>query len=263
MSRAIPETAAQPKYCADNMRFIRMAAACGPLPPDSMRVAVLNSDPDQAKLIREVLAAQDHTCYFSTSGKDFLDRMQRESVDMLVLDWPLPDDFALDIIRNVSGSTTNLPVLLTAARTSEAGIAEALATGTSDYQVKPLRRGELALRVKVLLSRAYPERQAAEIIRFGRYAFATGSGQLTVEGVPTDVTQKEFALALLFFRHLGRPLSRAYIQENVWSREADIPSRTMDTHVSRVRNKLGLRPENGFRLAPVYSYGYQLEELAK
>jgi DNA-binding winged helix-turn-helix (wHTH) protein len=76
-----------------------------------------------------------------------------------------------------------------------------------------------------------------------------------------DVTHKEFNLALLFFRNIGRPLSRAYIHEAIWVRETAVPSRTMDTHVSRVRNKLQLRPENGFRLVPVYSYGYRLEKL--
>jgi len=81
------------------------------------------------------------------------------------------------------------------------------------------------------------------------------------DGSVIDVTQKEFYLALLFFRNIGRPLSRAYIHESVWVRETAVPSRTMDTHVSRVRNKLALRPENGFRLVPVYSYGYRLEKL--
>jgi DNA-binding response OmpR family regulator len=82
-----------------------------------------------------------------------------------------------------------------------------------------------------------------------------------MDGEQIDVTHKEFNLALLFFRNLGRPLSRAYIHESIWVRETAVPSRTMDTHVSRVRNKLRLRPENGFRLVPVYSYGYRLEKL--
>jgi DNA-binding response OmpR family regulator len=82
-------------------------------------------------------------------------------------------------------------------------------------------------------------------------------------GKQIEVTQKEFDLALLLFQNLGRPLSRAYILEAIWSRERDVPSRTMDTHVSRVRNKLQLKPENGFRLTPVYSYGYRLEQLPK
>ena len=76
-----------------------------------------------------------------------------------------------------------------------------------------------------------------------------------------DMTQKEFHLALLLFRNIGRPLSRGHIREEVWGHDSDVPSRTMDTHVSRVRTKLGLRPEDGYLLAPVYSYGYRLEHL--
>ena len=96
---------------------------------------------------------------------------------------------------------------------------------------------------------------------FGHHEFLMGRSQVEVEGRLVTLTQKEFELALLFFRHLGRPLSRAYIHETVWSRDAELSSRTLDTHVSRVRNKLGLKPEAGYRLAPVYSFGYRLEQI--
>jgi DNA-binding response OmpR family regulator len=90
-----------------------------------------------------------------------------------------------------------------------------------------------------------------------------GRSQVQIEGRSVTLTQKEFELALLFFRHLGRPLSRAYIHETVWSRDAELSSRTLDTHVSRVRNKLDLRPAAGFRLVPVYSFGYRLEQITE
>ncbi len=77
-----------------------------------------------------------------------------------------------------------------------------------------------------------------------------------------ELTQKEFQLAVLMLRNVGKPLSRGHIREMVWGRGSDVPSRTMDTHVSRVRTKLDLRPEHGYLLAPVYSYGYRLEHLA-
>jgi DNA-binding response OmpR family regulator len=70
-------------------------------------------------------------------------------------------------------------------------------------------------------------------------------------------------LAVLLLRNLGKPLSRGHIREAVWGRDSEIPSRTMDTHVSRVRTKLGLRPESDYLLAPVYSFGYRLEHLAR
>lgn len=224
-----------------------------------MRIAVLDSDPDQARLACQVLTAAGHICEWIASSKEFLERMQRENIDLLVIDNQLPDLSGLEVIRATRG---RLPVLFVVGGTAEDEIVAALAAGTVDYQVKPLRRGELVLRVRTLLKRAYPGQQTTAAIQFGTYSFETVSGRLAVDGKPIDVTRKEFDLALLFFRNLGRPLSRAYIQENIWSRDVDVPSRTMDTHVSRIRNKLGLRPENGFRLIPVYSYGYRLEQLA-
>jgi DNA-binding response OmpR family regulator len=123
-----------------------------------------------------------------------------------------------------------------------------------DWQVPDLPGNEV-------LRRAYPSQNGSEQLQFGPYVFETRPGRLLMDGQPIDVTHKEFYLALLFFRNIGRPLSRAFIHESVWVRETAVPSRTMDTHVSRVRNKLQLRPENGFRLVPVYSYGYRLEKL--
>jgi DNA-binding response OmpR family regulator len=147
-------------------------------------------------------------------------------------------------------------------RSGEDDIVTGLAAGADDYMIKPIRRGELVARVQALLRRAYPTQNAVEQIQFNQYVFEPRTSRLTAAGEQIELTQKEFDLALLFFRNLGRPLSRAYILEAVWSRDVEIPSRTMDTHVSRVRSKLQLRPENGFRLAPVYSYGYRLEQVS-
>ena len=80
-----------------------------------------------------------------------------------------------------------------------------------------------------------------------------------MQGVSVTLTQKEFDLALLLFRNLSRPLSRTRIREAVWRQDMDIQSRTLDTHVSQVRAKLVLRPRNGYRIVPIYSYGYRLE----
>ncbi len=227
-----------------------------------MKIAVIDNDPQQAELVRQVLASIGHTCQPASNGMDWLDLMGREEAHMLILDWQSAGRDAADLIRETRTRLPLLPLLLLAGRADEDGVAAALAAGADDYLVKPLRRGELAMRVQILLKRRYPDRQSDTTVHFDHFAFDTGASRLTVDGVPVELTQKEFALALLFFRNLGRPLSRAYIQENVWSRDAELPSRTLDTHVSRVRNKLGLRPEKGFRLAPVYSFGYRLEQLA-
>ncbi len=227
-----------------------------------MRIAVLDDDRSQTDLVCQVLTAAGHICHPFTSGKEMLAQLRRELYDMLVIDWQVPDLSGAEVLRWAREKLPpTLPVLFMTSRSGEDDIVAGLAAGADDYMIKPIRRGELVARVQALLRRAYPSQSAVEQIQFGNYIFESRTGRLSMSGAEIEVTQKEFDLALLFFRNLGRPLSRAYILEAVWSRDVEVPSRTMDTHVSRVRSKLQLRPENGYRLAPVYSYGYRLEQI--
>jgi DNA-binding response OmpR family regulator len=227
-----------------------------------MRIAVLDNDRSQADLICQVLSSAGHSCQTYDSGKDLLAHLRKDSFDMLILDWQVADLSGSDVLRRAKEKmSTTTPMMFLTNSSAEDDIVAGINAGADDYMIKPLRRGELVARVQALLRRAYPTQNGAEQLQFGPYIFETRPGRLLMDGAVIDVTHKEFYLALLFFRNIGRPLSRAYIHEAVWIRETAVPSRTMDTHVSRVRNKLHLRPENGFRLVPVYSYGYRLEKL--
>lgn len=227
-----------------------------------MRIAVLDNDRSQADLICQVLTSAGHTCQTFDSGKDMLANLRKDSFDMLILDWQVSDLAGADVLRRAKEKmSAATPMMFLTNSSAEDDIVAGISAGADDYMIKPLRRGELVARVQALLRRAYPTQNGAEQLQFGPYIFETRPGRLLMDGSVIDVTHKEFYLALLFFRNIGRPLSRAYIHEAVWIRETAVPSRTMDTHVSRVRNKLQLRPENGFRLVPVYSYGYRLEKL--
>ena len=227
-----------------------------------MRIAVLDSDRSQADLICQVLTSAGHTCQTYDSGKEMLATLRKDSFDMLILDWQVADLGGAEVLRRAKEKlSATTPMMFITNSSAEDDIVSGVSAGADDYMIKPLRRGELVARVQALLRRAYPSQNGAEQLQFGPYIFETRPGRLLMDGAVIDVTHKEFYLALLFFRNIGRPLSRAYIHEAVWIRETAVPSRTMDTHVSRVRNKLQVRPENGFRLVPVYSYGYRLEKL--
>ena len=227
-----------------------------------MRIAVLDNDRTQADLICQVLTSAGHTCQTFESGKEMLTNLRKDSVDMLILDWQVSDLGGAEVLRRAKEKMmATTPMMFITNSSAEDDIVAGMGAGADDYMIKPLRRGELVARVQALLRRAYPSQNGAEQLQFGPYIFETRPGRLLMDGIVIDVTHKEFYLALLFFRNIGRPLSRAYIHEAVWIRETAVPSRTMDTHVSRVRNKLQLKPENGFRLVPVYSYGYRLEKL--
>jgi len=227
-----------------------------------MRIAILEDDITQCELLRWVLEAADHKCHAFSTFKSFQTAMYRESYDLILLDWMLPDGDGPTVVRWIRTAINNhAPVLFITAKTDEENIVEALEAGADDYMIKPIRRGELLARVNALLRRAYPELTAPEVFDISGLEFHPKFTTVVRLGKRVVMTQKEFDLALLFFRNLGKPLSRSHIQESVWGRDSDLPFRTMDTHVSRVRSKLHLKPEHGFKLTPVYGYGYKLEEI--
>lgn len=232
-----------------------------------MRIAILDHHPEQAELVTGVVSAAGHTPILMNDGKDWRQflppsrKLHEIAYDMLIIDWESGGAQATQIVRDVRMQGASLPILFIVARSSEQDIATALDAGATDYLVRPLRRGELATRIQAQLRRAYPAQTAPELPRFGDYVFDPHASNVSFAGRQVSLTRKELEVALLFFRHLGRPLSRATIRESVWTYDRDLPSRTIDTHVSRVRGKLALQPANGYRLVPVYSYGYMLERL--
>jgi DNA-binding response OmpR family regulator len=226
-----------------------------------MRIAILEDDPDQAGLIQQALTGAGHDCALFSSGKALVKEAGRESYDLFLLDWQVPDLSGEEVLRWVRAHVANpVPVMFVTNRDSEEDIVTALSQGADDYMKKPISRAELLARVTALLRRAYPVR-TSDVVDHGAYRFDTKTESLQIGGAAVELTQKEFALALFLFNNLGRLLSRGHILQSVWGRADDVPSRTMDTHISRIRTKLNLRPENGFKLTPVYNYGYRLEQI--
>lgn len=228
-----------------------------------MRIAILDDDLSQTDLVSQVLTEVGHTCHTFNKGRELLQRLRRETFDMLILDWNVPDLDGADILLWARQNLPpQLPILFMTNRSSEEDIVAGLKAGADDYMIKPLRPHELQARVGALLRRAYPAADQGGKEVFYGYCFDPQTHTVQFHDQLVPLTHKEFDIALLFFRNISRSLSRAHILEAVWGRDFDIPSRTMDTHVSRIRTKLDLRTENGFRLSPVYSYGYRLERLA-
>lgn len=227
-----------------------------------MRIAVLGEDVAQADPVFQSLTMDGHACHVFTEGRELVKHLRLEKFDLLVLDWNARDLPGEEVLRSLRQSPSDrLPVLFMASRSCQTDIASMLDEGADDYVVKPVATNILRARVRMLLRRAYPLDHTKTCEIFGEFRFEVVSKHVVVRGTSVTLTRKGFELALLFFQHLGQPLSRAYILETIWKRSIDMPSRTMDTHVSMLRTKLGLRPEYGYRLTPVYGYGYQLERI--
>ncbi|HMC45676.1 MAG TPA: response regulator transcription factor [Caballeronia sp.] len=227
-----------------------------------MRICVLDDDLSQTAFVAQTLTAAGHFCQVFTEGKSLIHELRQQPYDLLLLDWNMPEmpgDVVLKWVRQ--NLTTNLPVLFLTSRSVESDIVQMLNAGADDYILKPVSRPVLLARVEALLRRIYMHQNEVTEESYGIYRFDLTTQTALVSEAPAALTQKEFELALLLFRNLSRPLSRTHIRESVWRQDVDIPSRTIDTHVSQIRSKLVLRPQNGYRITPIYSYGYRLEKV--
>ena len=226
-----------------------------------MRVALLEDDPDQVALFAEWLRAAGHTCDNFDSGKAFVRNIKHDSYDALILDWMVPDMDGFAVLRWVRENFDwPIPVLFVTAKDQEDDIVRALEQGADDYVVKPAKQRELVARLSAVVRRANTVDDAQTRIEQDPFLIDLGNHQIQRDGARIEVTQKEYELIVFLFRNIGRVLSRAHILESVWGRNPDINTRTVDTHVSRIRSKLALAPDTGWKLSSIYQHGYRLEK---
>jgi two-component system, OmpR family, response regulator RegX3 len=225
-----------------------------------VRIALLEDDPAQARVMQEWLTAAGHACHVYDTSRPLLATLRRESFDLLVLDWQVPDLSGIEVLRRVRADLdTRVPVLFVTSRDAERDIVEALEAGADDYLVKPPRRLELLSRLHALWRRASGTEGEPKVLDHPPYRLDFAERRAYRAGSPVDLTPKEFEVAWLLFRQLGRLTSRGHLLESVWGHGTEVTTRTVDSHVSRMRAKLDLKPERGFRLVSVYGYGYRLE----
>lgn len=230
--------------------------------PSTMKIALLHDDVSWADEVCQILDEVALDCVPVTAISEVLEKHRLEPFHLIIVQWQNERD-ASDLVRMLRNSLpATVPIFCFFRGGDEEALVASLAAGVDDYALKPIRRPDLVLRLRVLLRQAYPSLAVEEKLHFGDFMFETRRKRITRAGEPLTVTNNEFDLALLLFRHLGKPLSRAFLMEEVWRSEPGQQSRTLDTHMSRVRTKLHLVPEHGYRLAMIYGYGYQMTQIA-
>lgn len=227
-----------------------------------MRIAFLEDDSDQSEIVRLWLEEAEHTVAEFATGGDFLRGVRRESFDLYLLDWMLPDITGLDVLRKLrEGNKDSTPVMLATVRQEERDIVTALEAGADDYLVKPIRRRELVARLEAICRRSRTTAPSNETLSAEPYAMDLQRNTATLHGEDIPLTNREFELALFLFRHAGQAVSRGHILESIWDIDnPDVSTRTVDTHISRLRKKMQLNDENGWKLAAIYQHGYRLEQ---
>ena len=239
-----------------------------------MRIGLLEDDLSQIELISLWANEAGDQLQSYTTGKSFREAMNQEEFDLLVLDWHLPDTTGieeLDWLRDERASDT--PVIFITSRDSEESVVEALDHGADDYMVKPVQKSITLARIKAL-QRRNQIRETAEnnaleadakpgIEIFDPYEINESERSISVNGEAKKLTNKEFELAAYLFQNAGCLVSRDYLLEHIWGTRADLNTRTVDTHISRIRSKLGINPAVGWQLSSIYQRGYRLFRVSK
>lgn len=200
-----------------------------------------------------------HRVHHSSTGEALLEAARAESgYDLIVLDWEVPDLSGLEVLKQLRASLNwHAPILFLTQRDAEADIVQALDAGADDYMVKQGSEAQLLARIRALGRRLGADELDLTV---GPYRFLPQSRLVYVGDDEIKLTAKEFDLALYMFRNLGKLMAREQILKDVWQ-VSGLNTRTVDMHVSRVKKRLNIKPEQGYRVKTIYQHGYRLEEV--
>ena len=235
-------------------------------------ILIVEDERDLSALLRRHLEDEGHQVEQAFDGQQALAAARAQPPDLVVLDWMLPRMDGLEVCRRLRAESV-VPILMLTARAEEMDRVVGLEVGADDYLTKPFSVRELLARVRALLRRveldhsaettpsgsraheplpAMPPAQPA--LRAGPLRVDLSERSVTLDGSPLELTPKEFDLLALLVRNPGRAFSREYLVETVWGYDATGSDRTVDTHVLRLRRKLGAVGE---RIETVWGIGYR------
>lgn len=227
-----------------------------------MRIAIADDDGASLAFLENVVTSLGHISAKFADGERLSAALLRDTFDLVMLDWNMPGKSGFEVLQWMQTTIENPPpVVMLTARTAKRDVTDALNAGADDYICKPEDEEVIAARIAAVLRRSNGSSSMDKIAEYGGYRLDRMAQTIRYNGVDIVLTAKEFELADLLFRNRDRTLSRAYIMETIWRTSADLATRTLDMHISRVRSKLSLRPENGFRIFTVFGYGYRLETI--
>ena len=225
-----------------------------------MHIAILEDDADQRALLELWVGSGQHTTRGFGMAAEFIEGAKRERFDLLLIDWMLPDGTGADVLQWVRGNLGwGIPIVVVTARDDEATVVAALKMGADDYVVKPPKPMKLLARLENVARRVKPG--GLPVLRLGSYEVDIAGHRLSLDGAPITLTQKEFDLSVYLFQNPGKLLSRDHLLNKIWGLNTDVDTRTVDTHISRLRKKLLLDGSKGWKLTPIYGYGYRFDRV--
>jgi DNA-binding response OmpR family regulator len=222
-------------------------------------ILVVDDEPEAVELVEFNLKQAGFSVVAATDGEEALKKAKATLPALIVLDLMLPEIDGLEVCKLLrrDATTTGIPIIMLTAKAAEVDRVVGLELGADDYVTKPFSPRELVLRIRKLLQRREVTGGARETMRFGDLLIDEPKHLATCRGKPLDLTATEFKLLTVLAQRTGRVQSRDALLRDVWEYDATIDTRTVDTHMRRLREKLGPAAKH---LDTVRGVGYRFVE---
>jgi DNA-binding response OmpR family regulator len=219
------------------------------------RILLVEDNVDLAFGLRTSLEVEGYDVLHAETGRDGLDVAKSHSPDMIVLDLMLPEMSGYEVLKQIRRAHLDMPILIMTARGEEVDKVQGFRLGADDYVVKPVGVLEFLARVEALLRRAQP-RGAGETHRFGDLEVDGGRRIASLGGAEIELSPLEFDLLAALARGKGAVVSRVDLLKDVWGYRSTIESRTVDTHIAKLRSKIDRGPQS--HIVTVRKKGYRI-----
>lgn len=224
------------------------------------RILVVEDDKNISKLVRYNLEKAGYNCESVITGEEAFDVLDKSNVDLIILDIMLPKMSGFEFCKEIRQNPTHegIPVIMLTAKGEEVDRVVGFELGADDYMVKPFSPRELVLRVKAILKRGRTKKEShKDILEADIIKVDIPRHKVTLAQKEIKLTSMEFKLLTTLLTRRGRVQSRDQLLNDVWDLEADVTTRTIDTHVKRLRQKLG---RAGKLIETVRGYGYRFKD---
>lgn len=220
------------------------------------RILIVEDEPAMVAGLRDNFEYEGYEVISAADGAEGLDRALADNPDLVVLDVMMPRLSGLDVCKQLKIKKPSLPIIMLTARGQEIDKVVGLELGADDYVTKPFSIRELMARVKAVLRRVSPQ-TAPDVYRFSDIEVNVRSNEVLRAGRRIDLSAKEFALLAYFISHPAETLSRDRLLDAVWGYENYPNTRTVDTHIVHLRQKLEPNPEEPRFILTVHGTGYK------
>ncbi|MCC6914190.1 MAG: response regulator transcription factor [Rhodospirillaceae bacterium] len=225
------------------------------LPPT--RILIVEDEPPIRKFLRTSLTPQGYQVLEATDGAEALETIDRNTVDVVLLDLGLPNLHGFDVIQKLREAKSRIPIIVLSSRTDEAGKVKALDLGADDYVTKPFGLDELLARIRAALRHRLQQEGAAPEFQSGDLRVDLVRRLVTVRGEDVKLSPREYDLLRLLVLHAGKVLTHKFIIAEVWGGQTDV--QYLRIYVRQLRQKIEIDPEQPRHIQTEQGVGYRLK----